>query len=67
MGLSAATRAGQQRASEFSLFALAAALVLCSTPATATVFMRYGGVARCSQILSEHQSVPHSPHIRCEA
>jgi hypothetical protein len=64
MGLSAGTRMGEKRAQEFTLFALAAALVLCSTPATATIFMRHGGVARCSQILNEHQSIPNSPYIR---
>lgn len=64
MGLSAATRQAEKRADEFCLFALAAAVVLCSSKATAALFMRYGGVARCSQILSEHQNVPHSPYIR---
>jgi hypothetical protein len=64
MGLATGTGMGERRAQQFSLFALAAALVLCSTPATAAMFMRSGGVAHCSQVLNEHQSIPNSPYIR---
>lgn len=64
MGLSAAPGCAGRRALDFAGFAQAAAILLCSTEATAYLFLREGGLRRCSQVLHDFQATPSAPFVR---
>lgn len=67
MGLAAKPAAGGRRALEFAGFAHAAALLLCTTQASAWLFLREGGLRRCAQVLHDFQATPAAPLVRLAA
>lgn len=67
MGLAATPGAAGRRALEFAGFAHAAALLLCTTQAGAWLFLREGGLRRCTQVLHDFQAVPAAPLTRLAA